>query len=388
MSPHRPLAFLASAAFAVVLASCGGPADGKEAGKDKAPVVEAIAISTTKVAKSEVAVPITASGSLTPTRQTDIGPSVDGIIEQVMVDVGSRVKKGDVLFKTRDVDIRLMVLQLEKQVALGRAQASNAQSELARQNKLKGGGWVSASRMDTTKTNAEIARAQTGVWEAQLAQAQQQLKDTIVRAPYDGVISRKDVYEGRFMATRMGGMGMPGGSSGVVQIMAIDPLAAIAVAPATYFTQIKVGMNAKIFVDGLETPIAAKVAVVNYGVDYKSRSVEVRLEVPNKDYKILPGLYCRVELIPEARSTLVVDRKAILGPESARYAFTIINGRAKKIALSTRELDGERVEILSNVPEGTEFLVGPSLSQLADGVAVKVEAPDAAAAKASTQAKL
>ena len=156
-----------------------------------------------------------------------------------------------------------MVQQLEKQVALGRAQTSNAQSELARQNKLKGGGWVSASRMDTTKTNAEIARAQTGVWEAQLAQAQQQLKDTIVRAPYDGVISRKDVYEGRFMATRMGGMGMPGGSSGVVQIMAIDPLAAIVVAPATYFTQIKVGMDAKIFVDGLETPIAAKVAVVN-----------------------------------------------------------------------------------------------------------------------------
>jgi RND family efflux transporter MFP subunit len=372
----------------LALASCGGPADGKEAGKDKAPVVEAIAISTTKVAKSEVAVPITASGSLTPTRQTDIGPSVDGIIEQVMVGVGSRVKKGDVLFKTRDVDIRLMVRQLEKQVALGRAQASNAQNELARQNKLKGGGWVSASRMDTTKTNAEIARAQTGVWEAQLAQAQQQLKDTIVRAPYDGVISRKDVYEGRFMATRMGGMGMPGGSSGVVQIMAIDPLAAIAVAPATYFTQIKVGMDAKIFVDGLETPIAAKVAVVNYGVDYKSRSVEVRLEVPNKDYKILPGLYCRVELIPEARSTLVVDRKAILGPESARYAFTIINGRAKKIALSTRELDGERAEILSNVPEGTELLVGPHLGQLVDGVAVKVEAPAAAAAKAATQAKL
>jgi len=373
MHPLRPLAFVASAAIAIALASCGGPADGKEANKDKAPVVEAIAISTTKVAKSDVAVPITASGSLTPTRQTDIGPSVDGIIEEVMVGVGSRVKKGDVLFRTRDVDIRLMVRQLEKQVALGRAQASNAQNELTRQNKLKGGGWVSASRMDTTKTNAEIARAQTGVWEAQLAQAQQQLKDTIVRAPYDGVISRKDVYEGRFMATRMGGMGMPGGSSGVVQIMAIDPLAAIAVAPATYFTQIKVGMSAKIFVDGLETPIAAKVAVVNYGVDYKSRSVEVRLEVPNKDYKILPGLYCRVELIPEARSTLVVDRKAILGPESGRYAFVFDKGRAKKIKLSVRELDGERVEILSNVPEGTEFLIGSNLGQIVDGVAVKVE---------------
>ncbi|MDZ4866090.1 MAG: efflux RND transporter periplasmic adaptor subunit [Alphaproteobacteria bacterium] len=386
MSIMRPLAFLASAAIAVGLSACGGPADSKE--NAKAPVVEAIAMSVTKVAKADVAVPITASGSLTPTRQTDIGPSVDGIIDQVIVNVGDKVKKGDVLFKTRDVDIRLQVRQLEKQVALGRAQQSNAQSELKRQNALKGGGWVSASRMDTTKTNAAIAQAQVGVWEAQLAQLQQQLKDTVVRAPYDGVISRKDVYEGRFMATRMGGMGMPGGSSGVVQIMAIDPLAAIALAPANYFTQLKVGMDAKVFIDGMDTPVEAKVAVVNFGVDYKARSVEVRLEVPNKDYKILPGLYCRVELMPEARPALVVDRKAVLGPESARYAFTIDNGRAKKIALSTRELDGERVEILSNVPEGTELLVGANLSQLAHGVPVKVEAPAASAAKPATQAKL
>lgn len=386
MSTLHPLAFLVSAALALALSGCGGPADSKETNKDVA--VAAIAISTTKVVKNDVAVPITASGSLTPTRQTDIGPSVDGIIDEVIVGVGDKVKKGDVLFKTRDVDIRLQVRQLEKQVALGRAQLSNAQSELKRQNSLKGGGWVSQSRMDTTQTNAEIARAQVGVWEAQLAQLQQQLKDTTVRAPYDGVISRKDVYEGRFMATRFGGMSASGGSSGVVQIMAIDPLAAIVLAPASYFTQLKVGMDAKIFIDGMEAPVSAKVAVINYGVDYKARSVEVRLAVPNKDYKILPGLYCRVELIPEARPALVVDRKAILGPESARYAFTIANGRAKKIALSMRELDGERVEILSNVPEGTELLIGANLSQLADGVAVKVEAPATSAAKPATQAKL
>lgn len=388
MSLSRPLAFLVSAALAAALAGCG-PADSKETKTDKAAAAEAAAVvvATTKVTKSDVAVPITASGSLTPTRQTDIGPSVDGIIDEVIVNVGDKVKKGDVLFKTRDVDIRLQVRQLEKQVALGRAQLSNAQAELKRQNSLKGGGWVSQSRMDTTKTNAEIARAQVGVWEAQLAQLQQQLKDTVVRAPYDGVISRKDVYEGRFMASRFGSMGAAGGA-GVVQIMDIDPLAAIVTAPATYFTQLKVGMDAKIFVDGLDTPVAAKVAVVNYGVDYKARSVEVRLAVPNKDYKILPGLYCRVELIPEARRALVVERKAILGPESARYAFTVENGRAKKITLSTRELDGERVEILSNVPEGTELLIGANLSQISDGVPVKVETPSAAAATPATQAKL
>jgi membrane fusion protein, multidrug efflux system len=380
MSAHRVLIAAAITALALGLAACGKSAQSKEAPKEAS--VPAIAVTTVKVSKADIVVPITATGSLTPSRQTDIGPSVDGIIEEVMVHVGTRVKKGQALFRTRNVDIRLQVQELEKQVALARAQLRNAQAEYKRQASLKGGGWVSQSRMDTTQTNSEVAAAQLGVWEARLAQARQQLKDTVVTAPYDGVISRKDVYEGRFMATRFGGM--PGGASGVVQIMGIDPLAVIVVAPATYFEQLKLGMTGRIHVDGIAKPFEAKVAVINYGVDYKARSVEVRFALPNPDYKILPGLYCRVEIMPEPRKALVVARTAILGPDGSRYAFTEQNGRAKKIALSTREVDGERVEILSNVPEGTELLAGPNLSLLSDGAAVKVDRP----AKSSTQAKL
>lgn len=383
MTAHRPLIAAVLTVLALGLAACGKPTEARDQAKDAAPI--AVAVSTVKVAKADVAVPIMATGSLTPSRQTDIGPTVDGIIDEVMVAVGSKVKKGDPLFRTRDIDIRLVVQEQEKQVALAGAQLRNAQAELKRQGSLKGGGWVSQSRMDTTKTNADVAAAQLGIWEARLAQGRQQLKDTLVRAPYDGVISKKDVYEGRFMATRFGGGGAMGGAAGVVQIMGIDPLAVIVVAPATYFEQLKEGMTGRIFVDGISKPFEAKVAVINYGVDYKARSVEVRMALPNPGYKILPGLYCRVELIPEARKALVVDRKAILGPDGSRYAFTSQNGRAKKIALSTREVDGERVEILSNVPEGTELLTGPNLSQLADGVPVTIEG---AAAKPTTQAKL
>lgn len=371
-------------AGALVLSGCGKPAESAKK-PDTAP---AVVVTPVKVAKVDIAVPIVATGSLTPSRQTDIGPSVDGIIEEVVVHVGSRVKKGDPLFRTRDVDIRLQVQELEKQVALARAQLANAQNELRRQNALKGGGWVSQSRMDTTKTNADVASAQLGVWEARLAQARQQLKDTIVRAPYNGVISKKEVYEGRFMATRFGGGGMMGGAAGVVQIMDIDPLAAIVVAPATYYSQLKVGMAGRIFIDGIKEPVEAKLAVINYGVDYKARSVEIRFSVPNADYKILPGLYCRIEVTPEARPALVVERRAILGPEGSRYAFMAQNGRAKKIALSTRELDGERVEIVSNVPEGTELLSGPHISQLTDGTPVKIEQPSPPVPKPATQAKL
>ena len=385
MSAHRVLAAAAIATLALNLAACGKPTESKQAPKEV--VASAVAVTTTKVSKADISVPIMATGSLTPSRQTDIGPSVDGIIEEVMVGVGSRVKKGEPLFRTRDVEIKLQVQELEKQVALARAQLRNAQAEYKRQDSLKGGGWVSQARMDTTRTNTDVASAQLGVWEARLAQSRQQLKDTLVRAPYDGVISKKDVYEGRFMASRFGGGGMMGGTAGVVQIMAIDPLAVIVVAPAAYFEQLKLGMKGRIHVDGIKEPFEGEVAVINYGVDYKARSVEVRFALANPDYKVLPGLYARVELMPQPRSSLVVDRRAILGPDGARYAFVTEGGRAKKIKVSTREIDGERVEILNNVPEGMELLMGPNLSQLADGVPVKIDQPPTPP-KAQTQAKL
>ncbi len=381
----RPISFLVLAAAAMVLASCGKAVEAKKAD----PVAEAILVSTAKVEMADVATPIVGTGNIAPVKLTDIGPSVDGIIDEVMVAVGDVVTKGQPLFRTRDVDIKLQVRELEQQVALARAQYANATNEMKRQNSLKSGGWVSQSRMDTTRTNAAVAAAQVGVWEARLAAARQQLKDTIVRAPYAGVVTRKDVYEGRFMATRFGGGGMMGGAAGVVQIMDIAIVAAIVNVPETYLAQIELGLPAKIHVDGLDKTYDAKILVVNHRVDERARSVEVRFAIGNNDLKIKPGLFCRADIMPPARRVLVVARKAMLGSEGARYAFFAENGRAKKIALSARDLDGERMEITSNVPEGTLLLTGPNLAKLADGMAVTVEggpakpAPSAAPKAAS-----
>ncbi|MEQ1867968.1 MAG: efflux RND transporter periplasmic adaptor subunit, partial [Micropepsaceae bacterium] len=383
-SHHTMLLILT--ALAAPLASCGKAVEAK---KTEA-VVEAILVSNAEVAFAEVTTPIVGTGNITPVRLTDIGPSVDGIIDEVMVKVGDVVKKGDALFRTRDVDTKLQIRELEQQVALARAQYANANSDMKRQSSLKSGGWVSQSRMDTTRTNAAVALAQAGVWEARLAAARQQLKDTVVRAPYDGVITRKDVYEGRFMATRFGGGGMMGGAAGVVQIMDIAVVAAIVNVPESYLAQMELGSPAKIHIDGLDRTFDAKIAVINHRVDDRTRSVEVRFAIANKDLKIKPGLFCRADILPPARKVLVVARKAVLGSEGAHYAYIAQNGRAKRIALSARDLDGERVEITSNVPAGTLLLTGPSLAQLADGMAVKLQGENAkpAAAPAAKAASL
>ena len=362
--------FLVSIALAASLAGCGKAVEAKKV----EPAAAAISVTTEKVVLAEISTPIVGTGNIAPVRSTDIGPSVDGIIDEVMVHVGSVVTKGEPLFRTRDVDIKLQVRELEQQVALARAQKANADNDMRRQDSLKSGGWVSQSRMDTSRTSSAVAAAQVGVWEARLAAARQALKDTVVRAPYGGVITRKETFEGRFMATRsFGGGGAPGASSGVVQLMDIATVAPIVNVPEVYLSQIELGLPAKIHVDGLEKSYDAKILVINHRVDERARSVEVRFAVENQDLKIKPGLFCRADIMPPARKVLVVSRKAVLGSEGAHFAFFAENGRAKKIALSARDLDGARMEITSNVPEGTALLAGPNLSQLVDGMAVTIE---------------
>src|SRR5690242_10127773 len=144
--------------FFIGLAACG-PSAKAPAPKQDAASTEAIVVTSAKVERTEVATPITGSGNVTPVRMTDIGPSVDGIIAEVMVNVGETVKKDQPLCRTRDVDIRLQVQEMARQVALARAQHANAEADLRRQDALKAGGWVSASNLDAMRTNAEVTRA-------------------------------------------------------------------------------------------------------------------------------------------------------------------------------------------------------------------------------------
>jgi RND family efflux transporter MFP subunit len=382
-----PRRTIAAVSVCLILTACGqGDAKKTEARADAEPkaVVQvqptALPLEEAAVTRTTVTEPIVGTGSIFAVRTTDVGPSVDGIIDAVFVKVGDVVKKGQPLFRTRDVDARLSVQEIERQLSLARAQARNAAAEFRRQSRLKDGGWVSASRMDSTRTNTDVANAQVGVWEARLAQARQHLDDTLVRAPYGGVITRRDADEGRFMATRFGGGGGgTGGGGGVVQVMQIDTVAAIVQVPERYLTSIRIGMPVTIKIDSIDGEIRTDVRVINHRLDMATRSVEVRMALPNADLKIRPGLFCRGTFDTEPRSVLSVDRRAIFGAEGANYAFVADGGLARRVPVTIRPLASGQAEILSNVPDGTKFLMGPGAESLSDGSVLPGRAPERSA---------
>ncbi|MFN4355921.1 efflux RND transporter periplasmic adaptor subunit [Parvibaculum sp.] len=362
----QAIRFPALALAALMLAGCGedAPEQEADAGRDAIPVF------AETVTAEELAEPVTGTGTIAAHKTTPLGPRVDGIIEEIFVRVGDRVKEGQPLFRTRDAEWKLKVAELENQVKLAEADVRNAQKTFNRSSELHEKGFVSSGNLDDARRGRDAANARLGMAKAQLASAQQMLDDCVVTAPFDGVITARDVDEGKFMATRMGGMGGPGG---VLEIMKIDIVAAIVNVPEVYLSKFEVGTKATIYIDSIDRSYESYVAIINDRVDHVTRSVEIRLPIRNEDYEVKPGLFARVEVHPRARHVLTLPRTALLGTEAARYVFTSDAGKAKRVNIAVRQIDATRVEVLDGLKEGDNALTGPNLPLLVEGMPVRIE---------------
>jgi RND family efflux transporter MFP subunit len=376
-----PVAAGIALAAALTLSGCGD--DAEEAQNETA--AEAVAVFAAPVTRTELAEPVTGTGTIAAHKTTLLGPRVDGIIEEIMVRVGDRVKEGDPLFRTRDAEWKLKVAELDNQVKLATAEAHNMQKTFTRTAELQEKGFASNGKLDDARAARDAANAKLGVAKAQYATAQQMLSDCVVTAPFDGVITKRDVDEGKFMATRMGGMG--GDTGGVLQIMKIDIVAAIVNVPEIYLSKFEIGTKARLFLDGIDKSYDSYVIIINDRIDPVTRSVEVRLPIENDDYSVKPGLFVRAEIYPEPREVLTLARSALMGTEAARYVYVAEDGKAKRVAVTVRQIDASRVEVLSGLKEGDTALTGPNAALIVEGMPVTIEKDPTASAAEQTVAR-
>lgn len=324
-----------------------------------------IPVSLTQVHETDLVEPIFATGTIHAEQTTDISPIVSGLVENVFVNVGDRVEKDQPLFQIRQTEIQEKVTQLTHAVTLARAELSNTNKDLATKRALRQRGAVSQEVLDNTITHYEVSRAQFGIAESQLAEATQALTDTISRAPYRGVITRREINEGSYIRN------MPGASSMALQIQKIDRVEATISVPEKFLSQIKLGTAAKIIIDGLNQSFDSQIDIINDRVDQQSRTIEVRLGINNPDYKIKPGLFVRVELYPPSRKAIVLSRSIIQGTITP-FVYMEERGFAKKVSVVVRELDNGQIEIVEGLKPETFVIAGSSLAKVSPGASIRV----------------
>jgi len=233
-----------------------------------------------------------------PYQEADIGSQVVGVLDRVYVERGDFVKKGQAVAQL-NADVERAALQAAKLRAEAtaelRAATSSyefAQKKRVRTDDLVSKNFVSVQASDQASTEARVAemrlrqaREAQRLAQQELAHAQAQLAQRAIKSPLNGVVVERYLSEGERVEEKP-----------VLKVAMIDPLKVEIIVPASYFSKIKQGMNATVKPDLAETEARpAKVVVVDRVIDAASNSFRVRLELPNPNNELPPGVRCKVD---------------------------------------------------------------------------------------------
>lgn len=254
--------------------------------------------------------------------ETPLVVRIAGYVQKVNVDIGDRVRKGDVLAELHvpemEVEVKqkdAMVRQAEAEVKLAKDHVPLAEAEFKRFKSQAerfakvGSGVLDKENIEETqyafeasKARLEIARSEVSAKEARLAVAQANrdyvqtmLEYSKVRAPFDGVIVRRSVNSGHFLQPGAGAAAHP-----IFHVARTDKVRVFVEAPENDAMLIREGMPARVRVQALkDAVIEGKVTRSSWSLDPKSRTLRVEIDLENPDGRLRPAMYAYVTLQAE-----------------------------------------------------------------------------------------
>lgn len=308
--------------------------------------------------------PIFVTGTIHARRTTNITPMVGGLIEEVFVDVGSRVEKGQPLLRMRQKDFEVKVSRVFEARLLAQAEHEDAERDLDNAIALERSKALSAELLDDRRTRVEVTKAKLGIADANLTEMQKEMDDSIARAPYRGVITHRYVDEGAYVPALMRS------ERPVLQIQEIDVMVAVVLVPETHLNAIELGTPGNVHIPSMHETYESEVLLINDRIDHKTRTIEVRLGIPNTDYAIKPGLFIEVELAPRARQALVLPSVATTGSGSRRRVLVVESGVVRQREVQVRELGDGQLELVNGIGADAVLVVGKSMRNVSDGSTV------------------
>src|SRR6516225_2165338 len=324
-----------------------------------------------------VSLPATTS----PFASANMYARASGYIAERDVDIGSRVKAGDPLAVITAPELDHQISQVK--ASLAQAKASHRQTEAKRElarltwgrdSVLVRQGWVTQEQGDTDRLNyaaqqqaKQVNDAAIQSQEAQLLVLRQQKAYQQVVAPFDGVVTRRnidvgslvqaDATSGTFMFTLT--------QSDVMRIRLYVPQgAAIGVKP---------GVDAVVRVPEIpDHTFPGKVARIADALDPTTRTLMTEIDVPNADGELSPGTYCSVELkVPRRTPSLIVPAGAIVFDRDGLHVLVVENGVAHSRKITEIRDLGTEVEVSDGVKQGDQVVLTPPVD-LEDGSSVQV----------------
>ena len=328
---------LAAILTAAVLSGCGG-AGQQQAAADREELVETMTVASQTITRN-----LEFSTNLQGWQTMNVAPSLTGKIEHIYTEVGTKVKKGD-----------LLVVMDRNQYTTTKLTFTNLEIEMQRISALNESGAISKQTYDQTKLSYDQTKESLAFLET----------NTFVKAPFEGVISAKNYEDGELYS------GQP-----ILVLTQISSLKALISVPESYFPNVKQGMKVEIRSDIYPGEVfPATIEVIYPTVDASSHTFQLKLRIPNQSLKLRPGMYVHTRMTMGMAKAMVVPYSAVqkLTGSNDRYVYVERDGIAKRIFVKMGERYDENIEIVSDeIVEGDKLVV-VGQSRIVDGSKLKV----------------
>lgn len=362
MTISRITSLLPALTAAAVVAGCGGK--GAQADTPVATTVNVSPENIAVVARETITSGPMISGSLVADRTASIRAEVSGSVVAVLQDPGARVAKGTPLVRIDDSAIRDAWLSAKSGVTQAELAADIARRDLDRAEKLLTAGAVAPSAVEQARRGALGAQATLEDARARLASAQKNLDNTVAKAPYDGVVSDRQVNPGDVVAP------------GAPLVTVVDPstMRLEGSVPADQLGAIRLGAPVSFTVTGYPgRTFTGAISNIYPSADPGTRQVRLYARIPNAGSGLVAGLFANGRVASTSHQALVAPLTAVDQRGLKPTVTRVHGGKAEvvEVALGTRDEATERVELTSGVAAGDTLLVGAAAGITA-GTSVRV----------------
>ncbi|MCU0617147.1 MAG: efflux RND transporter periplasmic adaptor subunit [Gemmatimonadaceae bacterium] len=355
------------------LAACGGREATANDGAAEAPAVVIGPENIVLAARDSVRTGPILTGALVPSREARLRAELSGRVIATLVEPGTTVSAGTVLARIDDASLQDDLLSAKTAVTSASLAAEQATRELERARTLGQAGAIATRDVEAAERAQLQAQAQLDAAKARQASSAKSLGNTVVRAPFAGVVSERAVSAGDVV------------SPGTALFTVVDPrsLRLEAQVPADAVSALRVGAPVTFALNGYpDRTFEGRITRVSPVADAVTRQVGIIAELPNRDGRLVGGLFAEGRVASDVRDAIVVPEVAVDQRGPSPTVMRLSNGRveAVDVALGLRDPARERIEIVSGLAAGDTVLLGGARG-ISVGTAVTVRAvTDASAA--------
>jgi RND family efflux transporter MFP subunit len=344
---------------------------------------------------------VTVTGTLAADEQVTLSLKVTGRLEEMLVDLGSQVRRGQPIARLTPTDFNLRLRQAEAALQQARARlgldplaevdtidiertsivrqavASRTEAQRRRERVATFVERGISARADLETADAELeiseGRYQDAIEEvrnrqailsqrqSELALARQQLDDTVLRSPIDGIVRERLAFAGEYRAA-----GTP-----IVTVVRQHPLRLQLAVPERAAGSVRVGQRVSVTSEGDTTVYEGRVSRLSPSIAEGTRTLPIEAEIPNPDGRLRPGTFAKAEIVTGDAPALVVPHDALVVFAGVEKVLVVKDGKAHELRVRTGARLGDQVELIDGVSAGDIVITTPG--GLAEGTPVQVE---------------